>query len=285
MSCNANAAAVSEPRGAGPTSASSLAGSHPVVHPRVTVDVAPRSDNGQCESGSRATRPAIAAAAAPTGAVRGVSGEQAAETNATRERPAPPGTATGRDALGDDSLGGHAGAGDASNASSQHSVEEQEWARRRVVIEQQRQAARAEREARRRQRRAEQSAAAREAAADLAERQQGMREEARRWLALLLPPHMPLRSALSLLSFGTVPANDAGLRKALRKARAFFHPDAARRRGLSERETIKAEEIYKARATGSAAARVPGLRVQSSVCALHRCDDLSCSSTRRHVSR
>jgi hypothetical protein len=123
-------------------------------------------------------------------------------------------------------------------------LEEQEWAQRRAEIERQREEARAAREAKRRAQQAACVAEARDAAAAVAARQQRMRQETRQWLAALLPQRMTVRSALAALSF-TVPPGESGLRSAMRRARAFYHPDAACRRRLSEKELIKCEEIFK----------------------------------------
>jgi hypothetical protein len=127
---------------------------------------------------------------------------------------------------------------------SRRHIEEQEWERRRAVIEQQRAEAQAEREAKRRAQHVACATAARDAAAVTAMRQQRTREEVRHWLAGLLPKHMTARTALAALSF-TVAAGEAGLRSSMRRARAFYHPDSACRRGLSESELIKSEEIFK----------------------------------------
>ena len=70
----------------------------------------------------------------------------------------------------------------------------------------------------------------------------------RAWLERLFPAGMSIRQGLKSLNVA-VGVGAEGERVALRRARAFYHPDAAKRRQATLEEVVKCEEIFKALAS------------------------------------
>jgi hypothetical protein len=105
--------------------------------------------------------------------------------------------------------------------------------------------AREEKEAKRRT--AAAAATRRREAAAAAELQcvEAIKQDCRQWLTRMFPRGMSIRQGLRSLNMVVGPGAE-GERSALKRARAYYHPDSARRRKVSLEEQVKCEEIFKA---------------------------------------
>jgi hypothetical protein len=105
--------------------------------------------------------------------------------------------------------------------------------------------AREEKERRRRAAAADVSRRADAAAAAERARVEALKASNRAWLTRLFPRGTSVRAGLRCLNMAVAPGA-AGERAALKRARAYYHPDSARRRKVSLEDQVKCEEIFKA---------------------------------------
>lgn len=108
-----------------------------------------------------------------------------------------------------------------------------------------REQAKAAKEARRQQQAVKDGRAREAAAAIERQRVEALKVEKRKLVARLLPSGTSVRQGLRNLSI-TVAEGPGGETSALKRARAFYHPDSAMRRSASLEDRVLAEEIFKA---------------------------------------